>query len=172
MLRPADGPAQPVGALNAGVTVLGQWKPARSLDPLEQLAADPEWDGRRRIYGRGWPAVEGWRVNPQFQPEEALDAAISRATCVLLPYQHYYQSDIAMRCLERLTPVVGREHPFLAELFGAEWPGMVRDEDWVAAVKRVQTVSDDELVALRDNYWTTCVARWQEFADSLTDHAG
>jgi hypothetical protein len=149
--RPDGGP----------VAVLGQWKPARSLEPLQQLSSVAEWDGRRQVVGRGWPAVPGWAVDNRFVDEAELDSRIAAAACVLLPYHRYFQSGIAVRCLEAGTPVVGQRHPFLVDLLGAGWPGLVEDDDWVAATRRAVAVPAAEVLARRDDYWERCVAAWE-----------
>jgi hypothetical protein len=143
------------------VTVLGQWKPARSIEPLRQFSAAAAWDGRRQVVGRGWPAVPGWTVDSRFVDEAELDDRIAAAACVLLPYDHYFQSGIAVRCLEAGLPVVGLRHAFLEGLFGASWPGLVDDDDWVAATERVATVAAEEMVDRRSDYWQRCVAAWE-----------
>lgn len=146
------------------VLVLGQWKPARSMTPLEQLAGVGAWDGRRQIVGRGWPAVEGWSVDPRFVSEEEVDDWIDRAACLVLPYDRYFQSNVSVRALERLRPVVGRRHEFLLDLYGADWPGIVEGEDWGAAIVRVTSVTAEEMARRRAVYWDRCVAEWGAFA--------
>jgi hypothetical protein len=143
------------------VTVLGQWKPARTLEPLHQFSAAPDWHGRRQIVGRGWPNLPGWSVDSRFVGEGELDERIAAASCVLLPYDRYFQSGIAMRCLEAGVPVVGRRHPFLEDLFGANWPGLVEGDDWLAAAGRANAVPRYRVLTLRTDYWQRCVAAWE-----------
>lgn len=166
MLEPGPLPA---AVDRRGLLVIGQWKPARSLAPLDLLAADPVWDGQRAIKGRGWSAVAGWEVDARFLTEAELTAALLASRCVVLPYDRYFQSNIAVRALECLTPVVGRHHPFLADLFGDDWPGLVDHEDWAAAVKGATAVSEDELAGRRQAAWVRCTATWSRWAATLPD---
>jgi hypothetical protein len=159
--RPATGEPVADGEGAGPVTVLGQWKPARSLEPLRQFSAVTAWDGRRQVVGRGWPAVPGWSVDSRFVDEGELDDRIAAAACVLLPYERYFQSGIAVRCLESGAPVVGARHPFLEALFGETWPGLVDDDDWIAAAERVAAVPAATVLALRADYWRRCVAAWE-----------
>jgi hypothetical protein len=149
------------------VVVLGQWKPARSLQPLEALAQVAELDGCRQIVGRGWPKVAGWSMDDRFVPEAELTQWIDRSKCVVLPYDRYFQSNISVRALERLRPVVGRRHEFLLILYGEDWPGFVVNEDWAGAVERASAVSGEDLAIRRADYWDRCVAAWREFATKL-----
>jgi hypothetical protein len=120
------------------VTVLGQFKPERTLKPLEDIAALQE---RRPsgllIRGRGWPKVPGWEVDDTFLTEQEFDASIDLAVCVIVPYARFYQSGVATRCLEGGTPVVAPRHEHIEWLFGTDWPGLVDDDDWAAALDRV-----------------------------------
>lgn len=158
--RPGVHPAR-----GRGLSVIGQWKPVRSLEPLTQLADDPRWAGRRYVVGRDWPRVDGWHVDPRFVAEAELSRQISASACVILPYRGYFQSGISVRCLEAGVPVVGIDHPFLVDLYGSDWPGIVRDDDWRAAVDRVADIGAGEITQLRDAYWTRCVTAWRRFLD-------
>jgi hypothetical protein len=161
--RPVDDQSLPGSRL----TVLGQWKPARSLAPLQALAAAEQWRDRRDVVGRGWPAVAGWAVDSRFVSEAELRERIAGSACLVLPYDRYFQSNIAVRCLEQRRPVVGRPHPFLQSLYGATWPGLVEDEDWVAATARAVTVTAEELDRLRQDYWERCILAWQQFVRQI-----
>jgi len=163
-IRHCDGPISGAGTT---VTVLGQWKPARSLEPLHALGADPALDGRRRIIGRGWQPIEGWDVENRFVSEAELEGAIESASCAVLPYDRYFQSDIAMRCLEHGRPVVGTPHPFLRDLYGEDWPGIVRGGDWAGAVARAEAVSPERLAERRVEYWERCVQEWGGWLNRL-----
>lgn len=169
ILRPPSSPARSDRSDDGAITVVGQWKPARSLVPLVRLAEDVRWTGRRVVRGRGWPDIDGWDVVSRFQTEAELDAAIRKAACVLVPYTLYFQSNVAVRCLERLVPVVGHPHPFLTELYGEDWPGLVGDQDdWPAAVARACEVPVETLDSLRAQHWDRCTEAWRRFAEMLT----
>jgi hypothetical protein len=159
-------PIAPPGRISAQrggtVRVLGQWKPARSLDALTQLADTQEWAGRLEISGRGWPTVPGWEVDSRFLDETELDDRIVNSLAVVLPYSRYFQSGIAIRCLERSIPIVGRSHPFLCELYGEDWPGVVTDGDWPGAVRRAAEVPAEVVRDRHERYWSACVEQWRQ----------
>jgi hypothetical protein len=123
------------------VLVLGQYKPTRSLAVLEDLARCPELDGTRVLRGRGWPQVPGWDVEDLFVNETSFDRLLRSARCLVLPYDRYYQSNVAVRALEAGVPVVAVRHPFLEGLLGPDWPGFVEGGGWGAAVERAAGVS-------------------------------
>jgi glycosyltransferase involved in cell wall biosynthesis len=138
--------AQPVPADRGTVLVCGQYKPARNVELLVALGPQLRRAGYRAVIaGRGWPAVPGWEVIDRFLTETELDERMGRSAAVLIPYSHFYQSGIAVRAVELGVPVVGPEHPFLAELLGPGWPGLVAGEDaadWVAGVNAVAGQAD------------------------------
>jgi hypothetical protein len=142
------------------VHVLGQWKPARSDEALTMLARDGDLDGRRRISGRGWAPVEGWDVSDRFLTEAELDEQIRDSAAVVLPYERYFQSGIAIRCLEAGVPVIGKRHPFLEDTFGPAWPGLVSDGDWSAAVRRAVAVPQSDIRERHRQHWNRCVREW------------
>ena len=112
------------------VLVCGQYKPARDLRLLEQIARPLRECGLRPVVrGRGWPEVDGWEVREGFLAEEALDAALADAAVVLIPYAHFFQSGIAVRAVELGVPVAGPRHPFLTDLLGDDWPGLITTAD-------------------------------------------
>ncbi|RIJ76898.1 hypothetical protein D1871_09760 [Nakamurella silvestris] len=133
------------------VRVLGQYKTARDLTVLAHLGAKgaPDAGYTWEIHGRGWPAVDGWTTQEGFIEEAAFDTLVSGSACVVIPYTKFYQSGVIIRCLENLTPVVAVAHPQVDDLFGEDWPGVVRGEDWRAAVERATAVpSADRAAAL------------------------
>jgi GT2 family glycosyltransferase len=150
-----------------GLVVLGQWKPARATAPLAALAADPRWAGLRSIHGRGWPEVEGWDVRARFLSEAEVDETLAGAECLVLPYDRYFQSNVAVRALESLTPVVGERHPFLEDLLGHDWPGLVDDGDWAAAVTRVLQLPPGDLGGRRQLAWERATSAWRGWAAGL-----
>jgi glycosyltransferase involved in cell wall biosynthesis len=134
-VRGPDGP----------VVVLGQYKPARSLETLLALSAIQQLNERRRIHGRGWPPVPGWEREDRFLTEQEFDAVLGGARCVVLPYDRYYQSNVAVRALETSVPVLARRHPFLEELLGADWPGFVEGDGWAEALERLNDLAPEQL---------------------------
>ncbi len=142
------------------VTVLGQFKPERTLKPLEDIAAAREHlPSDLLIRGRGWPRVPGWEVEDTFLSEQEFDASIDSAACVIVPYARFYQSGVATRCLERGTPVVAPRHENIEWLFGTDWPGLVDDDDWAAALERVLR-SQIQIAGLSSNVRLQAVDSW------------
>jgi hypothetical protein len=153
------------------IRVLGQFKAARSLEPLHALAAaaaDPEWGYRLEIKGRGWPRLPGWAVEDRFLSESEFAAAIASASCVILPYSRFYQSGVAVRCLELGTPVVAPGEQQIRDLFGETWPGIVREEnDWVEATLRAASVGRAAVLGLRERALARSVSEWQQSMTGL-----
>lgn len=121
------------------VRVLGQYKETRSLDPLRAIAEGlPKTDFHLEISGRGWDPQDGWVVADRFLSATDFDQSIATADCVVIPYNRFYQSGVAVRSLESLVPIVGPRHPHLEELYGKDWPGLVDDRtNWVEAILNV-----------------------------------
>jgi hypothetical protein len=169
--HPIVAAASPTGVRVAGgtVRVVGRWKPARDLDLMGALGAELAGRGLSpSIAGRGWPPVPGWHLRDAFFGEEELDDAIDTSACVLVPYTRFFQSGIAVRALERGTPVVGPRHPFLEDLLGVSWPGLVASDDprlWCEAVDAVMAMAPEALAEVRASYTTRCVAAWRRFTD-------
>jgi hypothetical protein len=120
------------------VLVCGQYKPARDLVLLKHIGGTLRDRGLRPVIrGRGWPEVRGWDVQEGFLSEPALDASLAESAAVLIPYSHFYQSGVAVRAVELGVPVAGPQHPFLIDLLGPDWPGLVGTggpDQWVDAV--------------------------------------
>jgi hypothetical protein len=119
------------------------------------------------IAGRGWPAVPGWTVDEGFMTEEAMTARLRRAHCLLLPYSHYFQSNVAVRALELGTPVVGHRHPFLEGLLGLDYPGYVQDGDgmemWIRAIERSIAIPPRSLAAPLEVYESRVIETWSTY---------
>jgi hypothetical protein len=142
----ARRPERPATAEPGTVLVCGQYKPARNMALLVALGPRLRDRGYRTVIaGRGWPAVPGWEVVDRFLTEGELDDRMGQSAAVLIPYSHFYQSGIAVRAVELGVPVVGPEHPFLADLLGSGWPGLVAGDDpadWVAGADAVAGQAD------------------------------
>jgi GT2 family glycosyltransferase len=130
-MEPATEDPGPSGVV---VRVLGQYKPDRDLDALAQLAAAAPDDWTLEIIGRGWPDVPGWDVTSRFISEEEFDRLVDTASVVLIPYRRFFQSGVAVRALERSTPIVGPRDSSLTELLGADSTWLVDGDDWLPAV--------------------------------------
>jgi len=171
-------PIGPLAALpclpRTTIAVLGQNKAARSLDQLATVAAAAAHAApghRLTVAGRGWPELPGWQVDARFLSESEFDDRLDRAAAVIVPYTTFFQSDVAARALSRLAPVVGLRHPFLAQLYGRSWPGLV-DHDtyagWRDALAAAIAVPTARLVEIRDTYASTCTEAWRAALPSLT----
>ncbi|MFJ3384356.1 MULTISPECIES: hypothetical protein [unclassified Curtobacterium] len=148
-LEPADGTRQP--ALPT-VRVLGQYKPDRDLALLRSIVADNP-GLVYSITGRGWPEVTGWEVEERFVPEEELDELIRGASVVLIPYRRFFQSGIAVRCLELGTPVVGPRDSSLHDTLVSQ-PALLADSspsDWSRAIRAALALTRSEV---RDLGWS------------------
>ena len=150
------------------VLVCGQYKPARDLGLLRLLGPVLRERGYHPVIaGRGWPEVPGWEIVEGFLPESELDRRISASAAVLIPYSRFYQSGIAVRAVEFGVPVVGPDHPFLADLLGGRWPGLVPTDDplnWADAVGAV--AADRELVLTAGHLSRVrCEQLWSSYLD-------
>jgi hypothetical protein len=134
-------------ALNRPVVrVLGQYKETRSLKALALIADRAGGAFQLEIHGRGWPRVNGWTVDDRFVPESEFDALISSSDCVVIPYDSFFQSGVAVRCLEAGVPVVAPLHEHVRQLYGEDWAGTVRHEsDWYPALTRALVVNADAI---------------------------
>lgn len=149
------------------VVVAGQYKPARHLQLLKELAEPLKRRGYELIIaGTGWPDVPGWHVRSGHLSENEFDEVITSAACVLIPYREFYQSGVAVRALEAGRAIVGSDHPFLAGLYGVDWPGLVRTETltaWLDAVDSAASVPAQDLQRRRAIYASHVCERWGSF---------
>ncbi|MFC4397150.1 MULTISPECIES: glycosyltransferase family 2 protein [Micrococcaceae] len=123
--QPFVGPDEHDPSRRPRVRVLGQFKRDRDLDLLVALARRLGTSYDFEIIGRGWPPVEGWRVDARFVPEDELNHVIAGSAVILIPYKRFFQSGIAIRALEHAVPVVGRAETSLGDLFGPQSPLLV-----------------------------------------------
>jgi hypothetical protein len=83
---------------------------------------------------------------------------------VLIPYRRFFQSGIAIRCLEREIPVVGPAGSSLEDLYGSDSALLVTHvDDWTRAVEHAITSGRDEAVAAAKLWWTRSRAAWREW---------
>src|SRR5215218_7989906 len=149
------------------VVVAGQYKPQRDLALLARLGQRLRREGVvGEIYGRGWPDdLPGWRVTSRFLDEDELDRALASAWCVLIPYQLYFQSGIALRALELGTLIVSPHTSFASDLLGAGSSLITdssrSDEEFARAIGSALAGEHDAAVLLDryveavDRSWTT-----------------
>jgi hypothetical protein len=102
------------------VSIIGQFKPTRSLKLIEDLGPLLLKHGiKHQIYGRGWPKqISSWNVNEGFITESRLDKIIENSSLVIIPYDRFYQSNIAVRCVELGTTVIAPRNSFVELLLG------------------------------------------------------
>lgn len=147
------------------VRVLGQYKPDRDLEALRQIA-DALPGSALEVVGRRWPEVRGWSVRPHFVPEEQMDDLIAESSVVVVPYKRFFQSGIAVRCLEVGTPFVGPAGTSMTDLLSAN-SSLLALDDWAAAVRYAQTEAGntESRKAGARYYQRTCVA-WNDWIDN------
>jgi hypothetical protein len=136
---PVGKPSPTDRARSRSVLVAGQFKDARDTALMEALGQTLAGELPLLVRGRGWPEIGGWDVDSRFLSEEELDAELRSAGVVLIPYERYFQSDIAVRAVESNTPIVALRHEFIEGLLGQDWPGLVDSPDpmaWVQAIDR------------------------------------
>jgi hypothetical protein len=155
--------------------VLGQWKPTRRLDWMRELGLLlPPRGWSLSAAGLGWPSIEGWQVRSEFVPEDELTRLLHRATCLLVPYRFFFQSDIAIRALELGCPAVVPRTLHTEEAWGPDWPGLVAaDSNGRAVMRAVEAAREhrDEVLVRAAAYRTLCVRQWREFLISYIDES-
>lgn len=148
----------------ATLLVLGQYKPVRDLETLARLAPALNALGYKLVVaGRGWPHVPGWNVIDRFLSESEVETLIRASSCVIIPYRRFYQSGVAVRALEAGRPIAGPHHPFLSDLYGVGWPGLVESEspeDWVSAIDAAVHVPACDVVDCYRRYEDHVAACW------------
>ncbi len=145
-------PAQSRNTRTNTIRVLGQYKKSRDIDAMRRISNHPPMASYSfEIVGRGWPPVDGWSVRDEFVPETQLDELLSTSAAVVIPYTRFYQSGIAIRALENLTPVVGPAGTSLDEIFGESARNLVRS-DWTTSMEFALTLDGDAMAIVRDKY--------------------
>lgn len=134
------------------IRVLGQYKKSRDLAALELLAKDPLLAAYEfEIVGRGWPKVRGWHVRAEFVAEEELDFLIKDSAGIVIPYTRFYQSGVAIRALENLTPIVGPSGTSLEDVYGKNAGNLVTN-DWVATTIFAVGEAKSDIATTRAKY--------------------
>lgn len=150
------------------VRVVGQYKPDRDLDALVAVGEIYRDKAKLEITGRGWPEVPGWTVNPIFVAEEEFQDLLTTADVVLIPYTRFYQSGVAIRCLEVGTPFVGPGVESLTALVGAGSPLLVNHgdenlrEEWSAAIQSALEYPRSSFGEAADRVRLKTVEGWRE----------
>ncbi|TQR85361.1 hypothetical protein D8S82_17170 [Mycobacterium hodleri] len=161
--RPLMGVPRENVASRPKVRVLGQYKRTRSLEALTTIADRTGDTYQLEIYGRGWPDVPGWKVANEFVPEQEFVRLVESSDCVVIPYDLFFQSNVAVRCLEAGVPVVAPVHEHITQLYGEDWPGTVRDpSDWYDALSRALAVDLSMLRSHRLGVTQQIRSAWDE----------
>jgi hypothetical protein len=165
MFSPRNAPERSGGEVT--VRVLGRYKAARDVGALEHIAAscDPAW--QYEIVGRGWPAVTGWAVKSAFVSESEFDRLVVTSSAVVIPYRQFFQSDVALRCLEMGTPVVGPRDSSLAELLGPDSPCLVSDGMWGSAIEAAVGSSTTEAFHVAQRLYDETFRGWRSWLTAV-----
>ncbi|MCR2764233.1 glycosyltransferase [Microbacterium sp. zg.B48] len=150
---------------------MGQYKADRDIELLVDIArlADPAWE--LTVTGRGWPSVEGWKVDARFVTELEFQSSLSSASVVLVPYKRFYQSGVAIRALEAGTPVVGPRNSVLADIVG-ESSGWLADDDagsWIEAIRSALSTGATDIRQVQESSIRRAVVGWDRFACRTRD---
>lgn len=145
------------------VRVLGQYKPDRDIQAMERLAAEGPADWRYEVVGRGWPHIAGWNVRDQFVRESEFDALIRSSHTVLIPYRRFFQSDVAVRCLELGTPIVGPRDSSLQSLVGEGSSWLVTNDQWLPSTIAAIDSSDDQVGNVAVAAYNEARSGWAEW---------
>jgi hypothetical protein len=158
MLKPSTPSAKGEQPL---IRVLGQYKADRDVASLRQLTENRHHNWRYQIIGRGWKPVPGWEVSDRYVSESEFDSLITESSVVLVPYLRFFQSGVAIRCLERGTPVVGSRTSSLANLLGAENSWLVGDEPWKRAVEAAIQTNSAETFRVAMSAYSQVLEQWR-----------
>jgi hypothetical protein len=143
--------------------VIGQYKPDRDLELLRHVGNDLHEEADLRIVGRGWPDLRYWNVKDEFLSEAEFCEEIASASVVLIPYRRFFQSGVAVRCVEMGVPFIGPKGSSLDELVGVD-SVMVQDIDdrnaWVRAIREVLRTGAAEIGLTLDRYLEMCHSHW------------
>jgi Methyltransferase domain len=161
LMNSMDTGPMPDASSRPVIRVLGQYKPTRSLSALKLIASKFADALTLEICGRGWPHIDGWTVFDGFVPEDQFDVILQTSNCIVIPYDLFFQSGVAVRCLELGVPVVARRHEHIIELFGHDWPGIVDDStDWPDAIVRALAIDTTAIQARRAAVRSRVLREW------------
>jgi hypothetical protein len=152
------------------VLVIGQYKPDRDLELLSYIGERLSGEADLRVCGRGWPTLQHWTVQEGFLSEERFQNELTAAAVVLIPYRRFFQSGIAIRCLEVGTPFVGPAGSSLGELVGPDTillQPLEDKESWLRAIRAILGRETVEIEPLADHYLKLCHTRWSEWLAEL-----
>jgi hypothetical protein len=153
----------------AAVRVVGQYKSDRNVTALAEVSTQLADEYSLEIFGRRWPNVEGWTVSPVFVSEDTLDELVASSTAVLIPYKRFFQSGIAIRCLEAGTPFIGPRSSSLEDILGRSSKLLVDTDspsDWIRAIRYASsTEGKQEAVSAAARWRSRALERWASWAN-------
>jgi hypothetical protein len=162
------GERRGLGVRRPVVRVLGQYKQTRSLSALAEIADKAAGLYDLEIHGRGWPQVQGWSVQDHFVPEDKFTDLVQSSDCVIIPYDLFFQSGVAVRCLEVGVPIVAPFHEHIVQLYGDDWVGVVRDEaGWHNALAAALAVDAAAIFARRRHLAQTTSCAWRNLLEEV-----
>lgn len=145
------------------ILVIGQYKSDRDLELLLHVGNHLHEAADLRIAGRGWPNLRYWNVKDGFLSEAEFCAEIASASVVLIPYRRFFQSGVAVRCVEMGVPFIGPKGSSLDELVGPD-SVMVQDIDdrdaWVQAIRELLRTGAAEIPLAMIRYLEVCHFHW------------
>lgn len=150
------------------LTVAGQYKPSRTLNLLKELGGQQD-NIELVLAGTGWPLIPGWQVLDRFLSEDDLDSLIRNSDAVLLPYERYSQSAMAVRALGLGTPVIGVEHPQLRDIYGHGYRGAVKSlsgPEVLSAFAEVCSISRTHLIKRAFEKQAEWDLSWSEYLNA------
>ncbi|MFD0924691.1 glycosyltransferase [Williamsia deligens] len=147
--------------------VFGQYKQDRDLDLMKFLASsDLASTHRFVVRGRRWPPVTGWEVEDTFVSESEVDDLLLSASVVLIPYRKFFQSGVAVRCLELGVPFVGPDETSLMDLTGSDSQLLAGSRaDWLRAVRFAHAQGRIGADERADRYRREADRAWRAFID-------
>jgi hypothetical protein len=168
MMEPRSGKTHHDG--ETVLRVLGQYKADRDLSALEEIAATCDSRWRFEIIGRGWPEVRGWGVKDEFVSEDGLDELIHTSDVVIIPYKRFFQSGIALRCLENGTAVVGPRDSSLEVLLGVDSGWLAHAGDWKSAIETAVGSGLKMRHDIGEAVYRDAQGRWGAWLERLDNH--
>ncbi|WP_241483851.1 hypothetical protein [Rhodococcoides fascians] len=150
------------------VRVFGQFKRDRDVSALIEIAQQLPGNLIFEIHGRGWPEIEGWDVKSAYLSEDELDSLIRSSAVVVVPYKRFYQSGIAVRCVELGVPFVGPSVGSLIDLVGEGSELLVKSNEWCSAVAEALKYDRSAMSEVLSRYAMATKSDWNEWHRTAT----
>jgi hypothetical protein len=157
-------------AVAGRVLVIGQYKPDRDLELLRHIGTHLHDEANLLIAGRGWPNIKYWNTVDRFLSESEFFDEIASASVVLIPYRRFFQSGVAVRCIEMGIPFIGPKGSSLEELVGSD-SLMVQDienkDAWINAIEKVLKTGAVEMESTRVRCLEMCHTQWSKWLSTM-----